>query len=79
MKSMHSGTAWQNRSKEYQERSQKNAREAGLISNYGRGQTNHEFASQNETFQLKCAEAGVKPTERQASKYRRGLGKAANV
>lgn len=53
-------------------------REQGLMSNYGRGQTNREF-SQNETFQAKCQEAGVQPTKRQASKFRRGYGKAAQV
>lgn len=78
-KSMHLGTAWKNRSQDYKEKSRKNASQAGLISNFGRGQTNREFSSQNENFQLKCMEAGVKPTKRQASKFRRGLGKAAQI
>jgi hypothetical protein len=35
--------------------------------------TNAEYAK-TEGFQLKCMEAGVKPTKRQASRYRNGYG-----
>lgn len=40
--------------------------------------TNRDFASKDDTFRDSCAEAGVQPTVRQASKYRRGLGKAVS-
>lgn len=39
------------------------------------GQSNREFASQNETFKSACAEIGVEPTKRQAAKYRRRLNR----
>ena len=38
--------------------------------------TNAHFASNNKEFKKACKEAGVKPTSRQASKFRRGMGKA---
>lgn len=41
------------------------------------GQSNREFASQNETFKNACAEAGIQPTKRQAAKYRRNLNRWA--
>jgi hypothetical protein len=64
-----------NRSREEQERYFKNSK---LVRERQDGQiTNREFAK-GEHFQLKCMEAKVEPTKRQASKYRRGLGKAAN-
>jgi hypothetical protein len=64
-------TKFYNQSKEYRERYFKNAkdvreRQDGEI-------TNRQFAA-TEGFQLKCMEANVKATPRQASKYRRGLG-----
>lgn len=37
-------------------------------------QTNREFAATNARFQAACEAAGVPPTTRQASKYRRGRG-----
>ncbi len=43
------------------------------------GQSNREFAEKNEIFQLFCAEAGVQSTKRQASKYRRKMGKAYSL
>lgn len=68
-------TKFRNQSKEYQERYFKNAkyireRQDGEI-------TNREFAK-TEGFQMKCIEANCKPTTRQASKYRRGLGSIKN-
>ena len=39
-------------------------------------QTNSEFAAKNGTFRNACEAAGVEPTKRQASKYRRGMGQA---
>jgi hypothetical protein len=38
--------------------------------------TNREFAKSDENFHKACATAGIAPTLRQASKYRRGLGAA---
>jgi hypothetical protein len=38
--------------------------------------TNKEFAETNKAFQKACENAGVKPTPRQASKYRNKKGKA---
>lgn len=34
------------------------------------------FAKENEQFKLQCLAADVKPTRRQASKYRRKMGAA---
>ncbi|MEK6683791.1 MAG: hypothetical protein AABY46_03945 [Nitrospirota bacterium] len=39
-------------------------------------ETNAKFAQDNRHFRVACDLAGIKPTTRQASKYRRGLGKA---
>jgi hypothetical protein len=39
-------------------------------------QTNKEFASKNEDFIRRCEAAKVKPTKRQASKFRMGKGSA---
>ena len=38
--------------------------------------TNAEFASNDTGFQDACEKAGIKPTARQASKWRRKKGKA---
>jgi hypothetical protein len=38
--------------------------------------THQEFARTNAEFQVACENAGVKPTRRQASKWRRKFGKA---
>lgn len=38
--------------------------------------TNQKFAAENEVFQKACEAAGVKPTARQASKWRMGKGAA---
>lgn len=38
--------------------------------------TNASFAATNEEFRNACEQAGIKPTARQASKYRRKLGLA---
>lgn len=38
--------------------------------------TNIKFSETNEEFISACAEAGVEPTQRQASKYRNKKGKA---
>ena len=40
------------------------------------GPTHREFVEDSKTFQAACEAAEVKPTLRQASKYRRGMGKA---
>ena len=39
-------------------------------------QTNKQFMDSNEIFQAACSKANVKPTKRQAGKFRRKLGKA---
>jgi predicted HicB family RNase H-like nuclease len=36
--------------------------------------TNKEFAAQIKTFSLCCAKAGIKPTKRQAAKWRNRAG-----
>ncbi len=41
--------------------------------------TNREFAGRNGVFQAACQEAGIEPTTRQASKWRRGEGLALNT
>ena len=41
--------------------------------------TNANFAKRNERFLAACEVAGTEPTRRQASKFRRGRGKAAKV
>lgn len=38
--------------------------------------TNVEFAKTNQAFRFACEVAGIEPTERQASKYRRKTGLA---
>ena len=38
--------------------------------------TNTEFAKTNKEFKLACSRAGVEPTPRQASKFRRKRGLA---
>lgn len=40
------------------------------------GIPNSVFAKTDESFQKKCENAGVQPTRRQASKYRRKFGSA---
>ena len=40
---------------------------------------NKEFAKSNEKFQKLCKEAKIKPTTRQASKYRNEKGKAYKI
>jgi hypothetical protein len=37
---------------------------------------NRAFAGQDENFKRACFDAGVEPTKRQASKFRRGIGRA---
>lgn len=38
--------------------------------------TNKEFTGKDETFKNTCKAAGLKVTTRQASKFRRGMGRA---
>lgn len=38
--------------------------------------TNKKFAAEDETFKNACDKAGIEPTMRQASKYRRKKGLA---
>lgn len=38
--------------------------------------TNTQFAANNGKFRKACELAEIEPTARQASKYRRGMGKA---
>ena len=40
---------------------------------------NREFAKTDEQFKAACEKAGVQPTPRQASKYRRKMGRAYNA
>ena len=44
-----------------------------------RGQSNADFAKSDVAFQEACNDAGVQPTARQASKYRRKDGAAYNM
>ena len=41
-----------------------------------RGESNSNFSKNNEHFRSACEKAGVEPTMRQASKFRRKEGKA---
>lgn len=61
-------------SKEKAEKARKAMKAAG-IQDPSR-QTNADFAKKNGRFRAACEEAGVEPTQRQASKYRRGKGAA---
>ena len=38
--------------------------------------TNRQFSKQDKAFQDACKAAGIEPTHRQASKFRRGIGAA---
>jgi hypothetical protein len=38
--------------------------------------SNAQYAQTSEMFRAACDEAGVQPTKRQASKFRRGIGAA---
>jgi hypothetical protein len=38
--------------------------------------TNYEYSTRDFDFKQACSKAGIEPTKRQASKYRRGKGKA---
>ena len=39
-------------------------------------ESNKSFAKTNVVFQEACTKVGAEPTKRQASKFRRGMGKA---
>ena len=41
--------------------------------------TNREMAATDKAFRAACAAAGVEPTKRQASKFKRGLGQASRA
>lgn len=43
-----------------------------------RGKSNLQFSKEDQNFRNACEKAGVEPTMRQASKYRRKTGKAYN-
>ena len=73
-KSLSGGTKWRNKSPDYRADALKAGREAGLVSL--NGQSNHEYAKTNDKFRAACEAVGIKPTARQASKYRNGIGKA---
>lgn len=74
-KSIHNGTSWKNRTSSYRESALRSAREASINHD---GASNRQYA-ETESFQEACQLANVKPTKRQASKYRRGLGSAFNT
>ena len=74
MNSLHQGTSWRNRSPEYRAGMLKKAHNAGLES-MKNDVTNREY-SKRQNFVDACILADVKPTKRQASKFRRGIGKA---
>lgn len=57
--------------KKQMKRAEKNAQ--------GDATTNAVFASSDGEFADLCAKAGIKPTQRQASKFRNNYGKAAAV
>jgi len=74
-RTLHNGTSWHNRSEDYKKNAIHFMRTASL-SSLKSSQTNTDFAKNNGKFKAACQEAGVEPTSRQASKYRRGYGKA---
>ncbi len=62
-------------SPQYKEKSFKDAKvaaESSLVEN----STNYEFAESNGKSREDCENAGILPTARQASRYRRGMGLA---
>ena len=54
------------------DRAKKNSQSVAYVSN-------ESFAVTDELFKRKCVAAGIPPTGRQASKFRRGMGKAFNT
>lgn len=75
MASIHNGRSWKNQSPEYRAGMLKKAHNAGLVSMYDDGVTNRQL-SEKDGFKAACEKAGIKPTKRQASKYRRQMGAA---
>jgi hypothetical protein len=61
--------------KKGQEEARKYALEQSRLSR-PEGQTHREFAEKNKQFRDACEAAGVKPTRRQAQKFRAGKGSA---
>ena len=70
--------SWSNRSNDYKEKSRNKATTAAKSSCLY-DTTNAEFAKHNGKFRQDCELAGLPPTARQASKYRRGFGDAYNA
>jgi hypothetical protein len=79
MGTLHNGKSWKNQSPEYRAGMLKKAYNAGLQSLGDREETNREFAEKNGSFREACTKAGISPSVRQASKYRRKMGKAYNA
>ena len=75
MATLHNGIAWRNRSPEYRSGMLKKALNAGLVSMYDDNVTNHQL-SKRQDFIEACKKAGIEPTVRQASKFRRQFGSA---
>lgn len=65
---------WHRLSKDEKDKRRKHASEQATRMTVG--MTHDEFMKTNDLFKKSCEKAGIKPTKRQASKFRRGLGLA---
>ena len=64
---------FRNQTKQYKENYFKRAKE---VRERQDGEITNRAYANTEAFQQKCSDVGVKPTKRQASKFRRGMGLA---
>lgn len=74
MKRQEQKKSWKNQSESYREKSRETATNSAQSTMVG--VSNHQFAKDNGKFRAACEAAGVEPTPRQASKWRRGMGSA---
>tara|TARA_Y100000034_G_scaffold130756_1_gene189991 strand:- start:67 stop:324 length:258 start_codon:yes stop_codon:yes gene_type:complete len=72
--SLSGGISWEKQSEEYKKQSQANSLKQGMKS-LKHETTNRQFSSE-DGFIKACEKIGIKPTKRQASKFRRKEGKA---
>jgi len=70
-------TKFHNRSADVQKSIHRGMIAAGTID--ANRQPDREFAEKNGTFLAACKKACIKPTKRQAAKFRRHIGRAYNV
>ena len=73
--SLSGGVSWYNKEESHQIKMRKESLNAGMSSAVSYDVTNRELSKQDSFIQL-CEKHDVKPTKRQASKFRRKFGKA---